>query len=112
MGGLVLDIVLAYLFKSLVRAFRFIKSMRWDRKTGSLIDFMVLDPFMGCPSVMVHYKVISNDRSKEGRNEIPFCFRRSAKQYAPKLSSNLPVTVRVNPNNPEEMQFFAFDQKD
>ncbi|SRR5216683_2760875 len=111
MGGFVLDIVIAFLFKSLVRAFRFIKSMRWDRKTASVTDCIVLDPFMGCPSVKVHYEVVSNDRSKEGRNEIPFFFDYSAKQYAQRFSNNPPVTVRVNPNNPEEMQFFDFDRE-
>jgi hypothetical protein len=111
MAGFVIDIVLVFLFKSLVRAFQFIESLRWDHRTASVLNCLVLDPLMGCPSVRVHYKIASNGCSQEGCNEIPFCFRSSAKQHAQRFPSNLQVTVRVNPNNPEEMQFFDFDQK-
>lgn len=112
MGGFVIDIVFMFLFKSFVRTLRFIKSSRWNRKTASVMDCIVLDPLMGCPSVKVHYQVVSIDRAQEGWNEIPFCFRRSAKQYAPRFSNNRSVTVRINPQRPDEMLFFEMDQKD
>jgi|SRR6266851_6057190 len=109
MGGLVIDIVLAFLFKSFVRAFHFVKSLRWKRSTATVMDSTVLDPYMGCPSVKVHYQV-SSDSSQQGSDEVPFYLRGSAKRYAQSFSHNLVVTVRVNPNNSREMFFFPYDQ--
>ena len=44
MGGLLIDIVLAYLFKSAVRVFRFFKSYSWERTTASFTDWTVENP--------------------------------------------------------------------
>jgi hypothetical protein len=109
MGGLVMDIVLAFLFKSLVRAFQYVKSLRWTRSTATVVDSRVLDPYMGCPSVKVHYQVSTNS-SQQGLDEVPFYLHSSAKRYAQGFSGNLAVIVRVNPSNPSEMFFFPNDQ--
>jgi hypothetical protein len=42
----------------------------------------------------------------------PFYLRWSAGRYPVGCSNNFAVTVRVNPKNQEEMQFFDFDEKD
>lgn len=109
MGGLVIDIVLAFLFKSLVRSFHFLKSLRWRRSTATVVDSTVLDPYIGCPSVKVHYQV-SSDSSLQGADQVPFYLRGSAKRYAQSFSRNLEVIVRVNPTNSGEMLFFPYDQ--
>jgi hypothetical protein len=109
MGGLVIDVVLAFLFKSFVRAIHYVKSLRWKRSTATVVDSTVLDPYMGCPSVKVHYQVSSNS-SQQGLDEVPFYLRGSAKRYAQGFSGNLAVIVRVNPSNPKEMFFFPNDQ--
>jgi hypothetical protein len=111
MGGLVIDIVLAFLFKSFVRALRYVKSIRWKRSTATLVDSTVLDPYMGCPSVKVRYQV-SNDGSQKGSDEVPFYLRGSAIKYAERFSGDLGVIVRVNPSNPRDMFFFPYDQHD
>ncbi|MFZ1975560.1 MAG: hypothetical protein WAU89_22135 [Candidatus Acidiferrales bacterium] len=110
MGGLVIDIVLAFLFKSSVRAFRFVKSLRWKRSTAVVVDSTLLDLYMGCPSVKVHYQVVSNESRQQGSDELPFYLRASAKRYAQSLSGNLAVIVRTNPSNQREMLFFPYDQ--
>ena len=111
MGGLVIDIVLAFLFKSFVRAFHFVKSLRWQRSPASVLKSTVLDPFLGCPSVRVHYQVVSTENSQQGWDEVPFCFRGSARRYAQSFSRNEVVTVRVNPDNSREMYFFPDDHR-
>jgi hypothetical protein len=110
MGGLVIDIVLAFLFKSFVRAFHFMESLRWKRVTATVVDSAVLDPYMGCPSVKVHHQAVSSESSQQGADEVPFYLRGSAKKYAQGFSRNLIVTVRVNPKNSREMFFFPYDQ--
>jgi hypothetical protein len=110
MGGLVIDIVLAFLFKSTIRAFHFFKSSKWERATALVMDRAVLDPIIGCSSVKLHYKLVSGDHSTEGWDDIPFCMRGSARAYAERLSEHSSVTVRVNPKNPQETRFFEQDQ--
>jgi hypothetical protein len=111
MGGLVIDIFLMFFVKAAIRTFRFIRSERWVRTVARILDVTLLDPDMGCPLIRVDYQVIFDDQTLSGREEIPYCFRWSAKQYAQLLSRNPILTVRVNPDNPEEMRFFELDQE-
>jgi hypothetical protein len=109
MGGLVLDIILVYLFKSAVRVFHFFKSFRWERSKASFTDWSVVDPFWGCPSVRLHYKFVSSGGSVKGSDEIPFYMRWHAKTYAASLSRDLHPIIRVNPKNAQDTHFFETD---
>jgi len=111
MGGLVLDIAVAFLVKSFIRTFWFMKSFRWDRITGSVLDSTLLDPNMGCPSVRMHYRILSSEGPREGRDEVPFFLRRSARDYARTFSGNPVVTIRVNPHATRATLFFDLDQR-
>jgi hypothetical protein len=108
MGGLVLDIYVVFLWKSIHRAIQFIRSLRWKRVPASVSDVMVQDPFMGCPSVRVCFRIDSNPRYLEGQDDVPFCIRWSAKDYAHSLSRGNRVTVRIRN---EETLFFKLDQR-
>jgi hypothetical protein len=110
MGGLVLDILVVFLWKGALRIIGFIKSMRWVRTTVSVFRGDPLDPYWGCPSVRVHYRIGTNQDSLEGCDEVPFLLRQRAKRYAAKLSLTPTIIVRVNPANSAETQFFASDQ--
>lgn len=110
MGGFVLDIALMFILKSMVRAMRFLKSLRWDRSAATVLDLTVIDPDMGCPSVRVHYQIVANQGSQQGADDVPFFLRGSAKNYAQNFSENRVIVVRVNPGNPKEMLFAPSDQ--
>jgi hypothetical protein len=110
MGGFVLDIAVMFIFKSLVRAMRFLRSLRWERTKATVVDLTVLDPDMGCPSVKIRYQVLSNGVSHQGVDELPFFLRRSAKSYARDFPHNQTVVVRINSGNPREMLFAPSDQ--
>jgi hypothetical protein len=110
MDGLVIDIVLVFLWKGSSRIIGLIKSMRWVRTTVSAFRGDPLDPYWGCPSVRVQYRLGSNQDSREVCDEVPFLLRQSAKRYAEKLSLRRTIIVRVNPANKAETHFFAFDQ--
>ncbi|HEY6846759.1 MAG TPA: hypothetical protein VI320_11140 [Terracidiphilus sp.] len=111
MGGLVLDIVVMFIFKSSVRAIRFLKSLRWNRSIATVLDSTLVDPDMGCPSVKVHYQIASHGDTQQGVDEVPFFLRGSAKSYVRNFSRNQTVVVRVNPGNPDEMLFAPSDQR-
>ena len=108
MGGLVLDIVVVFLWKSATRAIQFIGSLRWKRTVASVREVIVLDPFLGCPSVRVYYRFDSTPRFTEGEDEVPFLLRWSAKQYAQRLSQAATVIVRVRS---EKTLFFKLDHQ-
>jgi hypothetical protein len=110
MGGLVLDILVVFLWKGFLHTVGFIKSMRWVRTTVSVFRGEPLDPYWGCPSVRVQYRIGTKPDSQEVCDEVPFLLRRSAKRYAAKLSLSQTIIVRVNPANSADTQFFAFDQ--
>jgi len=111
MGGLVIDIVVAYLFKSAVRVFHFFRSYNWRRTKASFTDWTVENPDLGCSSVEVHYRFASKEGSATGSDEIPFYMRWHAKTYAESLSRDLRPVIRVNPRNAHETQFFELDQR-
>jgi hypothetical protein len=71
----------------------------------------VLDPLFGCPSVKLFYKFDFEGHSTKGSDVIPFSDVLRAKAYAERFPHNLPRTVRVNPENPQETRFFEWDQK-
>jgi len=110
MGGLVLDIVVMFIFKSFVRAMRLLKSLRWNRTKATVLDSTLVDPDMGCPGVRVHYQIASHGDIHQGVDELPFFLRGSAKSYVQRLSRSQAVVVRVNPANPKDMLFAPSDQ--
>ncbi len=110
MAGLVLDIVVMFIFKSFVRAMRFLRSLRWNHSTATVLNLTVIDPDMGCPSVRVQYQLVSNGSSQQGVDELPFFLRGSAKRYVEEFPKSRDVVVRVNPGNHREMLFVPYDQ--
>ena len=108
MGGLVLDIYVAFLWKSITRGIQFIGSLQWTRTLASVSEVIVQDPFIGCPSVRVYYRLDANHRYLEGQDDVPFSFRWSAKDYAHTLPRAAKVTVRVRK---EKTLFFKLDQR-
>jgi len=110
MGWFALDIFAAFLFKSIVRSFYLARTSNWSRGTATLLAWQVQKPGMGCPSVRVRYRVVSGGGAIVKKSEVPFLLENSAERYAETLSKSFPVAVRVNPENPEKMEFFKSDQ--
>ena len=111
MGGLVIDIFIMYSIKAVARAYSLISSERWERVKAKILDITLLDPDVGCTSVRVDYQLSLETSKLNGREEIPFVFRWSARDYMQLLSNRTMVKVRVNPQNPKETLFFESDQR-
>lgn len=110
-AGFVLDIIVAYLYKSFIRVFEYIESSRWKRATASIVESSVLDPPIGCPSVRIRYQVDAEQNSWVTEEEIPFLVRRDAERFARKFSPNRKVSVRVHPDFSTATRFYEFGQK-
>jgi hypothetical protein len=70
--ALVIDIVVAYLYKGFIRVFEYVESARWKTTTASIIESSVLDPYVGCPPVKIRYQVDAEQDSSVTEEEIPF----------------------------------------
>ncbi len=110
MGGLFLDIPVAYLLMQFLRIIRFFRSIRWIRTTFPISRTVVLDPRVACPSIQVYYRRGPNKHQEEC-DEVPFLVRQSARNYANKISAHQTIIVRMNPANETETMFFEFDQR-
>ena len=103
MGGLVLDVVIAYLIKSALRWRRFWKSSKWERVQATVHSCRVGGGYVwNCPTaeVVYSYKFAGERYSAIDRN--PFFFTTSAEEATERFQARENVMVRVNPDLPEE----------
>jgi len=110
-ASLVIDIIALFLGKSLLRFLCLIRSSRWSQAVATVRQVNVLDPDWGCPAVKVFFRVTSTNGLVEGASEIPFLFRRSAREYATTFFPGKPVVVRVGGRNAQRALFFSIDQE-
>ncbi len=106
-----LDSLLMYLTKNIVRALHYIESSNWERTTAFITEHDVLNPFLGCRTVKLHYRFDFYGQPISSRDSIPVLGLLEAEDYAGNFRHNLPVIVRVNPKNPQKTQFFDVDQE-
>jgi hypothetical protein len=112
MGGLVIDTFLFFFVKGTLRFFWYITSRSWERIPAIIVHSAVMDhSYLGCPEVMVSYQIGSNSRLLQGTAKIPFLAHEDARSYAKRFSEKLPVTVRLDPHDPQHTLLFIRDQK-
>ena|ERR1035441_9882668 len=102
MGFGVADLVVTYFLKSTVRAFLYVMSSGWERTTAIVTGQVILEPFLGCPSVKLCYKFDLNGQVINSWNKVPLPTMYDARTYAASFSHNMPRIIRVNPKNPQE----------
>jgi len=110
-ASLVLDILLVFLWKSILRIFWLVRTSEWARNNAIVTCAHLSIPDWGCPVVKLSYKLVTHDEHQEGTSEIPFFFMGSAKQCARMFSDANPVIVRVDLANSQRTRFFCIDQK-
>jgi len=107
MGGLVLDIYVVFLWKSIIRTIQFFGSLRWRRAVASLVNRNVQSPLFGCSTVRVYYRFESTPGYQVGEDEVPFCLVWDAKNFVERLPPGSTVKVRVRKG---KTLFFRLDQ--
>jgi hypothetical protein len=106
----VLDKLLTYSIKSLIRAFRRQQSVKWERTRALVTGAIVVNPLWGCSSVRLHYKYDLDGQSTKGSDIVPFLALWKAREYADSFPHNLPRVVRVDPNDTRNTRYFDIDQ--
>jgi hypothetical protein len=103
LGGLVLDVVIAYLIKSAIRWRRFWKSNKWERVQATVHSSRVGGGWVwNCPTAEVAYSYKFAGERHSAIDSDPFFFSSSAEEAAERHHAGEKVTVRVNPRLPEE----------
>ena len=110
MGGLYFFEFLICTLRTVLRVFFYCESLTWER-TRALVTGRAVKESYWYPSVQLHYKFDHLGVSMKGCDVHPFIGVRSAKDWASTFPHNFPVTVRVNPRNPQKTRFFEVDQK-
>jgi hypothetical protein len=110
MGFGVADLVITFFLKITARAFLYLRSIRWKRTAAFVTGTIILEPFLGCPSVKLCYRFDLNGHEIESWSKVPMSTMYDAKTYAGSFSHAMPRVIRVNPKNPERTLFFELDQ--
>lgn len=103
MGGLVLDVVIAYVIKVALRWRHAWRSSNWQRVPARVNSSRVGGGYVwNCPTadVVYSYEFAGEKHSAIDRN--PFFLTRSAEEATARLRAGETVVARVNPTQPQE----------
>ena len=108
-AGLILDIIVGFLWRSIARAILWVWSVAWKRDSGIVTTVSVRPAYaLGCPLVTVQYRraitEVGNAVSK-----VPFLFQTSAENFAREFQPEDKITIRVNQKDISKSLFFASD---
>jgi hypothetical protein len=100
-GGLVIDIYVEFLVRSIINLVRAHKSRDWLTVEASVLNSDVESGY-GCTVAIVRYAYNLNDEPYTGTHKEPFISRRTAPDYLRRFGSDSGVVVRVKPNDHSE----------
>lgn len=101
MGGLFVDIFVAYLVRILYQAWRRLGTSTWDLREAKVVSISRPPAAYGCPVVELVYSYEAGDRTCWGSADIPFIWRSSADDYVRKHAAESLLAVRVKPDDPD-----------
>jgi hypothetical protein len=107
MGGLVIDIYVAFAIKGLIRLFGMIRTTSWRRLQAKVLRSSRDSDW--CPIVTVSYEFNGSAGVETGETVIPFLFTQTADRYARALATGRSITIRVAKDDSYETVFFPRD---
>jgi hypothetical protein len=112
LGGLVIDVVIAYLIKSTLRLYRFWGSSKW-KSVPAKIDSSWLDGsfFWNCYEADVAYTYEFEGQTYSAIDSKPYFIQNSAKVRVECYRAGETATIRVNPAQPQESVLRQADQQ-
>ncbi|PYV16963.1 MAG: hypothetical protein DMG21_10065 [Acidobacteria bacterium] len=101
MGGLFLDVIVAYIFKTAARLLKTGGSSRWPLAKGTVATANCRpQPALGCSTSHIVYSFMVNGARFWGMDEKAFIFQNSAKHHAERFLPESSVRVRYKPAEP------------
>lgn len=112
MGGLVIDIVIAYVIKSALRLRRGWGSGKWERVNAKVRSSLLGGGWVwNCPTRDVAYTYEFAGQTYSAIDSKPFLIENSAKVEIERFKPREPAVVRVNPMQPERSVIRWVDQQ-
>jgi|SRR6185437_2183247 len=103
MGGLVLDIYIAFAIRWLILLWRKRKSRKWPPVTGAArASSYVRSGGFGCAYADIPYEYAASGERYEGVLKKPFIDSQLGQAYVSYFSDGREVQIRVNPQNPSQ----------
>src|SRR5712675_848316 len=103
MGGLVLDVIIAYLIKSMLRTIRRWQSRNWHLVMGRIDSSVVGGGWVwNCPTVEVGYTYDFKGQTYSAIDHKPFLSDKLATLDAESFKVGEKAKVRVNPVQPQQ----------
>ena len=93
-----IDVFAMFVYKAIIRLFRFVESRRWRKVPAVILDASVEGGVVGCILVKVRYQVSADKQPWPLQDEVPFLSSWDANRYARKLVVNRSVMIRVHPD--------------
>jgi hypothetical protein len=110
-GGLVIDIIAAYFYKSVIRMLEFLGSARWKATRALIYESSVRNPGLGCAVVRIVYRLVGEEAPWPIEAEVPFLISRDTEGFSRKFPAGRQVRVRMHPDFPHQTRFFGIDQR-
>ena len=102
MGGLVIDVVIAYIIRLIVRVFRLWRGSRWQLANARINSSSVGGGWVwNCPTTEIAYTYDFGGQTYSGIDTTPFMSKSSAEDKAELFKGGETAKVRVNPSEPE-----------
>jgi hypothetical protein len=109
--GLIIDVLIAYLIKQIIRLRRLWGSGRLKLVTAKIETSIFDDEWVwNCPTVHVTYTYQFNGQSYFGEDSKPFFFTRMGEIDAEQFKPGETAVVRVNPQQPQRSVLRRADQ--
>lgn len=113
MGGLIIDVLIAYLIKRIARFVRLWGSGNWTLVTANIISSSFNDNWVwNCPTVHITYTYQFNGQTYSGEDSKPFFFSRIGEIDAEQFKRGDKALVRVDPDQPQKSVLRRSDQRD
>jgi hypothetical protein len=102
MAGWLLDVLLEYLGRVLVRAVRLLNSEDWPIVNAKVLDADCCDAAFGCPVATVYYEYVVDGQNYRGIHKKPFLASTSGQIYAEDVAKAAEFKVRVSRGDPSK----------
>jgi|HubBroStandDraft_6_1064221.scaffolds.fasta_scaffold1556921_2 hypothetical protein len=101
MGGLVLDILVEYIVRVIIRFFRAWGAKSWPVVEARVIGTNYRSGGVGCAVADITYRYRLDGKRYTGSDANPFIRNSSAKDYLENYRRGTELPVRVKPGNPD-----------
>lgn len=102
MGGLVIDVVIAYFIRAILRLTRVLRSSGWRMESAKIVSARVGGGWVwNCPTAEIAYIYRFEGEPYTGTDITPFLSESSAQDKAERFKRGETAQVRVNPADPE-----------